>query len=241
MFISFRPAAGFATALTLGALLAAPITVQAQDMALDSDQKKYSYAVGTKLAQQLMQQFGRPESGIDMEALAAGIADAVSGGDVLMNDEEATAAIEARQQVMLDEAVARAEEAEARGVAYLGENAAKEGVTVLDSGLQYRVIESGAEDGTMPSSEDTVVVHYRGTLIDGTEFDSSYSRGVPATFPLGGIIPGWSEILQLMRPGDKWEVVIPSALAYGERGAGDQIGPNETLVFEINLIEVKEG
>lgn len=93
----------------------------------------------------------------------------------------------------------------------------------------------------MPGPDDTVVVHYRGTLIDGTEFDSSHSRGVPATFPLSGIIPGWKEILQLMRPGDKWNVVIPPELAYGERGAGANIGPNETLIFEIELLEVKKG
>jgi len=236
-----RPALGIATVIAVSTLTLNAGSVLAQDVELDNDQKKYSYAVGTKLAEQLMQQFGQADSGVDMQALAAGIADAVSGGEVKLSAEEANAAIATRQQALLDEAVAKAEEATKRGAEYLGENAAKDGVTVTDSGLQYSVIESGDESAATPTGDDTVVVHYRGTLIDGTEFDSSYSRGVPATFPLNGIIPGWSEVLQLMRPGDKWEVVIPAALGYGERGAGAQIGPNETLVFEIELLEVKEG
>lgn len=236
-----RPLLGATTAVMVSILSLGTSGVAAQDTALDSDQKKYSYAVGTKLAEQLLLQFGQAESGVDMQALAAGIADTVGEGEVMLTAEEADAVIAARQQEMLAEAAATAEDALKRGAEYLGKNAAKEGVTVTESGLQYQAIENGDESGAMPTAEDTVVVHYRGTLLDGTEFDSSYARGVPATFPLSGIIPGWSEVLQLMRPGDKWEVAIPAALAYGERGAGAQIGPNETLIFEIQLIEVKGG
>ncbi|MGI9317997.1 MAG: FKBP-type peptidyl-prolyl cis-trans isomerase [bacterium] len=222
-------------------LLGSAGTAVSQEASLDSDQKKYSYAIGTKLAAQLQQQFGGDDSGVDMQALAAGLSDAISGSDLMMTAEEADQAIAAQQQEQLAAAAAKAGVAGERGTAFRDGNREKEGVTETESGLQYAVVDSGDEAGAMPGPDDTVVVHYRGTLIDGTEFDSSYSRGVPATFPLNGIIPGWIEVLQLMRPGDKWSVVIPPELAYGERGAGAQIGPNETLIFEIELIEVKKG
>lgn len=234
-----RPSLAATTALTVGVFSLGSVQVLAQDLELDSDQKKYSYAVGTKMAEQLLQQFGQADSGMDMQALAAGITDTVNNGDRKLTAEEADAAIAAQQQKMLEEATATAEEAARRSEEFLDENAAGEGVVVTDSGLQYRVLESGDESAAMPTVDDTVVVHYKGTLIDGTEFDSSYARGEPATFPLNGIIPGWIEVLQLMRPGDKWEVVIPSALAYGEQGAGNQIGPNEALIFDIELLEIK--
>lgn len=213
----------------------------AQDVILDSDEKKYSYAIGTKLASQLQEQFGQAESGVDMQALAAGISDVVNSTDLKMTAAEADQAIEAQQQAMLAAAAAQSGVAAERGSEYRDSNREKEGVIETESGMQYTVLNSGDESGAMPGPDDTVVVHYRGTLIDGTEFDSSHSRGVPATFPLSGIIPGWKEILQLMRPGDKWNVVIPPELAYGERGAGANIGPNETLIFEIELLEVKKG
>lgn len=123
-----------------------------------------------------------------------------------------------------------------RGEAFLAENAKKEGVKTTDSGLQYRIIEEGT--GLTPSASDTVVCHYAGTLIDGTEFDSSYKRGQPAQFPVGGVIAGWTEALQMMKVGGKWEVFLPSDIAYGARGAGGDIGPNETLIFTIELIDI---
>jgi FKBP-type peptidyl-prolyl cis-trans isomerase FklB len=130
-----------------------------------------------------------------------------------------------------------AEENRKRGEAYLAENRRKPGVKTLDSGVQYKVIKEGS--GKSPKPTDTVSVHYRGTLIDGTEFDSSYKHGGPATFPVKGVIPGWQQVLPLMKEGGKLEVAIPSAVAYGESGAGRAIGPNETLLFEIELIAVK--
>jgi FKBP-type peptidyl-prolyl cis-trans isomerase len=122
------------------------------------------------------------------------------------------------------------------GEAFLAENAAKAGVKTLPSGLQYKVIQSGS--GASPKATDKVTVHYRGTLIDGTEFDSSYSRNKPATFGVNQVIPGWTEALQLMQEGDKWELYIPPKLAYGERGAGSRIPPNSTLIFEVELLSV---
>ena len=130
-----------------------------------------------------------------------------------------------------------AEKNKTEGEAFLAQNSKKEGVKTLPSGLQYKVIKEGT--GKTPKADDTVVTNYRGTSIDGTEFDSSYKRGQPATFPVKGVIAGWTEALQLMKEGSKWELFIPSNLAYGERGAGNFIGPNAALVFEIELITVK--
>ena len=123
------------------------------------------------------------------------------------------------------------------GADFLAQNAKKQGITVTDSGLQYEVIQSG--EGLSPSRTDRVTVHYRGTLVDGREFDSSYKRGKPATFPLNRVITGWTEGLQLMKVGDKWRLFIPSNLGYGSRGAGDLIGPNETLIFEVELLKIQ--
>ena len=125
----------------------------------------------------------------------------------------------------------------AEGEAFLAENAQREGVVTLPSGLQYEVLEEG--DGATPRRRSTVVVHYSGTLIDGTPFDSSYSRGEPAKFPVNRVIPGWTEALQLMQVGDKWRLFIPADLAYGDRGAGPVIGPGSTLIFEVELLEVR--
>jgi FKBP-type peptidyl-prolyl cis-trans isomerase FklB len=130
------------------------------------------------------------------------------------------------------------EKNKAEGEAFLAENKKKEGVKTLPSGLQYKVIKAGT--GKKPKVTDTVTTHYRGTLMNGTEFDSSYRRGQPVSFQVNGVIPGWTEALQLMEEGAKWQLFIPSNLAYGERGAGRDIGPNATLVFEIELLSIEE-
>jgi len=143
------------------------------------------------------------------------------------------------QAKMVAEMQALAAKNKAAGEAFLAENAKKEGVVVTDSGLQYKIIEEG--EGPSPGPSDMATVNYRGTLIDGTQFDSSYDRGQPATFPVGGVIAGWTEALQLMKPGAKWQLFIPADLAYGERGAGKDIGPNSTLVFDVELLSVEKG
>jgi len=151
-----------------------------------------------------------------------------------MSLEDAQVALQAHEQ---QAAAGASAAAIAAGASYLAENRGKEGVTETESGLQYEVIT--AAEGPKPAATDRVSVHYKGTLLDGTEFDSSYSRGEPAEFPLNGVIPGWTEGLQLMSVGSKYRFVIPSKLAYGERGAGGSIGPGETLIFEVELLEIK--
>lgn len=142
------------------------------------------------------------------------------------------------QERQMQERLAQAEQGKTEGEKFLAENAKKEGVKATASGLQYKVLTEGK--GTKPTAADRVTVHYKGTLINGEEFDSSYSRGQPVTFPLGNVIPGWTEGVQLMTPGSKYQFFIPSALAYGERGAGVKIGPNQTLIFEVELISVEK-
>ena len=146
------------------------------------------------------------------------------------------------QQEIQNKQIAKMKEASEKnakeGAAFLAENKNKEGVITLESGLQYKVLKSG--DGPSPKETDTVVTHYRGNLINGEIFDSSYKRGQPATFPVSGVIAGWTEALQKMKVGDKWQLFIPSNLAYGENGAGQKIGPNEVLIFELELLEIKK-
>ena len=223
--------------LGMSALFLFITNATAEDINLDSDEKKYSYSVGTKIGQRLIEQFGS-QPGINIDALLHGLSAIVSGEQPVITDEEANAIIQQKQQEQLAQANAKAEEKIQAGLTYLEENKNKEGVTVTDSGLQYSVVNSG--EGESPNLNDSVVVHYHGTLVDGTTFDSSYDRGEPATFSLQSIIPGWQEVLQLMKPGDKWAVVLPSDLAYGQRGAGQLIGPNEVLKFDIELLEVKK-
>jgi FKBP-type peptidyl-prolyl cis-trans isomerase FklB len=160
----------------------------------------------------------------------------------LLTEEEARAAIMHLQaqlrQKQIEAMKLAGEKNQKAGEAFLAENKKKEGVVTLPSGLQYKILKAG--EGKKPTAEDTVVCNYRGTLIDGTEFDSSYKRGEPATFPVRGVIKGWTEALQLMPVGSKWQLFIPPTLAYGERGAGAQIGPDATLIFEVELISIKE-
>jgi len=205
-------------------------TAFAGDVELKSTQERISYAIGQQMGQSL-----RTEGiEVDLPALFLAIEDATNGTDSRLTQEDIMAALTELQSQQQAEAAKRAETNLEAGNAYLAENKKKDGVKETESGLQYKVIKSG--DGNSPGAGDMVTVHYRGTLLDGTEFDSSYSRGEPATFPVTGVIQGWQEALQMMDAGSKWEVAIPSTLAYGERGAGQDIGPNATLKFEIELI-----
>ncbi len=207
--------------------------------ALTSTKQKASYAIGMNWGTGLHRQ------GIDVDtpALLQGMKDALAGGKTLLTEDEARAALMQLQKDMQEKQQAKAaQEGEANkkeGDAYLAANKTKEGVVTLPSGLQYKILTPGT--GPKPTASDSVVCNYKGTLINGTEFDSSYKRGEPATFPVTGVIKGWTEALQLMPVGSKWQLFIPSDLAYGPRGTpGGPIGPNATLIFEVELISIKE-
>ena len=217
-------------------VLSPPVTADERSP-IRTDQQMFSYTLGYQIGGQLAAQIREGGFDLDPDAFAQAIADVLSGRPPAMTSAQMEAALEMRQQQEKVRQHAVAETGRPRGEAFRAEYSQRQGVVATASGLQYRVIETG--EGRSPGPADTVVVHYVGRLIDGTEFDSSRGRGTPATFSLGGIIPGWQEALQLMREGDIWEVVIPSELAYGAQGAGASIGPNETLVFEIELISVK--
>lgn len=217
-------------------LMCTPALAQ-EPLQLDSQKSKASYSLGVDIGRNLLEQ----PVDLEPEAVARGVLDVLSGNDVQLSNEEIATALAALGKEVQEKQQAAAEEKSAAnmdaGNAFLKANAAKDGVVVLPSGLQYKVLEQG--QGPRPSLEDTVTVHYRGTLIDGTEFDSSYQRGQPAQFPLKGIIPGWQEALQLMPQGSKWQLVIPPDLAYGENQAGPLIGPNSVLIFEVELLDIK--
>lgn len=209
----------------------------AEAPALKDNRDKVSYSIGTDIGNNLKKQ----PIDINPDILVQGIKDAFSGSTPLMTENEMK---DTMNNLRKDLAAKQAEEAKKvgeknkkEGEAFLEENKKKEGVTTLPSGLQYKVLTAGS--GAKPKVTDTVTVNYRGTLIDGTEFDSSYKRGQPATFPLNGVIKGWTEALQLMPVGAKWQLFIPSGLAYGETGAGQKIGPGSTLIFEVELISIK--
>lgn len=201
--------------------------------------QKLSYIIGRNTAEQLK----RDNVNLDGKAFLLAVEDIKAGKDNRLSDKEVQETIAEMQRIVgAAQARAQAEQSEANkkeGEAFLKENGSQEGVITLESGLQYKVIKAG-EGGPKPKASDTVTVHYEGTLIDGTVFDSSYQRGQPASFPLNGVIPGWTEVVQLMSVGDKWAVAIPSALAYGTQGAGGQIGPDSTLKFDIELIKIGE-
>ncbi len=221
----------FAAALCALAL-SSPST--AQDIELDTLISKFSYMIGVQIGSSVVQQLESSAEPLDRSAVAAGISDVFAGGDLLLSEQEMEQTAEEFQQQAQEQQMAMNESNRAAGEAFRNEYAAQDGVLSTDSGLLYRVIEAG--DGDKPAADSTVTVHYRGSLIDGSEFDSSYNRGEPTSFGLGSIIPGWNEILQLMSAGSKWEVVIPPQLAYGDGGAPPAIPPQATLVFEIELI-----
>jgi FKBP-type peptidyl-prolyl cis-trans isomerase FklB len=195
-----------------------------------------SYAVGTNIAASLIQ----TNIEIDVAALIDAISDVLNGNDVKISPEETNKHLESFGKKVQDNQVsamnAAAEENIAKGKKYLDENKSKDGVSVTESGLQYEILEQG--NGDKPTPESTVKVHYAGTNIDGDEFDSSYKRGEPTQFPVGGVIPGWTEALLLMNVGSKYRLTIPSEIAYGAQGAGQAIGPNETLCFDVELLEI---
>jgi FKBP-type peptidyl-prolyl cis-trans isomerase FklB len=201
---------------------------------LKTDKQKFSYTAGYQIGQNLKRQ----NLDLDSKAFSQGAQDAIANAKPRLKPEEMQAAIQAQQKKDMEKQAAVAKKSLDAGQAFLEANKKKDGVVTLPSGLQYKVVTEGK--GKQPKSTDTVVAHYRGTLINGTEFDSSYQRNEPATFPVGGVIKGWQEALPLMKEGAKWQVYIPSDLAYGPRGAGGDIGPNEVLIFDIELVSVKE-
>jgi FKBP-type peptidyl-prolyl cis-trans isomerase FklB len=208
----------------------------AEPVELKDQNAKANYSIGYQIGGD----FRRQGVEITPEVLISGVEDALSGAESRMTDEEMrNTLVSLKQRTSSDEQEAGQQSVQdnlARGEAFLAENATREGVTTLPSGLQYKVIEAGS--GPSPKRTDQVTVHYRGTLIDGTEFDSSYSRNQPATFRLDRVIPGWTEGLQLMQQGAKWQLYIPAGLAYGESGSGARIPPNSALVFDVELIKV---
>ena len=200
---------------------------------LTNDMDRYSYAIGAQIGSNLKS----TNCEVNSAMVGRAIKDVLTDQSLALDEEETREAIMAFQQLVNEARQAATEQTLAEGKAFLDENANKEGVVVLPSGLQYKVIEVG--DGASPKATDTVRVNYRGTFIDGTEFDSSYKRGEPAQFNVKGVITGWTEALQLMKEGAKWQLFIPAELAYGPRGRPN-IPPNSALVFEIELLEVVE-
>ena len=199
---------------------------------LSSDETRVSYGIGRQMGDQLRD---NPPPGISLDALIAGLRDAFAGTPSQVSSEALNASFRVIREIMQAEAAAKAEAAAGAGRAYLAENAKREGVTVLPSGLQFEVLIAGS--GAKPGASDHVRTHYHGTLIDGTVFDSSYERGEPAEFPVNGGIAGWVEALQLMSTGSKWRLHVPSELAYGGQDVGS-IPPHSVLVFDVELLEI---
>jgi FKBP-type peptidyl-prolyl cis-trans isomerase len=210
----------------------------ATPLTLKTSKDKFSYALGMKMGGNLKKQ----DVPVDPNILARGLKDALAGGKTLLTDDEAQAALTDVQNDLRKKQQDKMQEAgsanKKEGEAFLAANKAKEGVVTLPSGLEYKILKAGT--GPKPAATDSVVCNYRGTLINGTEFDSSYKRGQPATFPVSGVIKGWTEALQLMPVGSKWQLFIPSDLAYGDRGPGPEIGPNSTLIFEVELLSIQD-
>jgi len=204
---------------------------------LNDQKKKVSYAIGLDIGKN----FKERSFDLDLDILFQGMRDAQGSGQPLLGAEEIQKVMNQFQQDMMkaeqQKKQAQAGDNKAKGEAFLAENAKKPGIQVTASGLQYKVISNGT--GPKPKATDTVKVHYRGTLLDGSEFDSSYKRNQPAVFPLNGVIKGWTEALQLMNVGSKWQIFLPASLGYGEQGAGQVIGPNATLIFDVELLGIE--
>jgi FKBP-type peptidyl-prolyl cis-trans isomerase len=238
---STQPATGQSTGTAPKASTAkkAPVTTKsATTYTLKTQKEKASYALGMKIGGDLRRQ--GVNVAVDPAVVGRGLRDALGGSKTLLTEDEERAALTQLQTQVRGQQEAKAHEAggtaRKEGDAFLAVNKGKEGVTALPDGLQYKVLTPGS--GPKPTANDTVTVNYRGTLLNGKEFDSSYKRGQPATFPVGGVIKGWTEALQLMPVGSKWQLFIPADLAYGDRGAGGDIGPGETLIFEVELLSI---
>jgi FKBP-type peptidyl-prolyl cis-trans isomerase FklB len=220
-----------------GAVIKRAPAKPATPLTLKTQKDKASYALGMNFGTGLRKQ----SIDIDPAILARGLRDSFSNGKTLLTEDEARAILTQLQGDVRKKQQELAQQLgdanKKQGVAFLEANKTKDGVVTLPSGLQYKILQEGT--GPKPAPADKVVCNYRGTLLDSTEFDSSYKRGQPATFPVTGVIKGWTEALQLMPVGSKWQLFIPSELAYGERGAGGQIGPNATLIFEVELLSIQ--
>ncbi|HZJ91962.1 MAG TPA: FKBP-type peptidyl-prolyl cis-trans isomerase [Thiopseudomonas sp.] len=199
---------------------------------LSTDEARVSYGIGRQMGDQLRQ---NPPPGISIEAVTAGLSAAFAGEDSAVSGEDLNASFTVIRERMEAEAEVKAQAAASEGIEFLKANAKKDGVTTLESGLQYEVITSG--EGAQPTRDSTVRTHYHGTLIDGSVFDSSYDRGEPAEFPVSGVIAGWTEALQLMNCGSKWRLYVPSELAYAGQAVGT-IPAHSTLVFDVELLEI---
>ena len=214
-----------------------PAASRPKPLILRTQQDKVSYAIGMNMAKNLQRQ----SVDVNPDALSRGLKDVLTGNKTLLTEDEAKTTLTNFQNDMrakAQEEIQQVSEANKKeGQDFLAANKTKDGVVVLPSGLQYKILKEGT--GPKPSAGDSVVCNYRGTLINGTEFDSSYKRGEPATFPVNGVIKGWTEALQRMSVGAKWELFVPPDLAYGERGAGAEIGPNATLIFEVELLSIQ--
>jgi FKBP-type peptidyl-prolyl cis-trans isomerase FklB len=214
--------------------IAAGCTAEEAVVKLDQPKQRISYTIGLNIGRDFVSQ----DVDVDTAALMAGVRDGLGGQKPRLSDEEMLAEVKAFREAMMAKQEAKQKELatknQTEGAAFLAKNAKEPGVVVRESGLQYKVLKEGA--GPMPKADSIVSVHYRGTLLDGSEFDSSYERNEPLTLPVGGVIPGWTEALTLMKEGSKWQLYIPAALAYGEAGAPPAIGPNATLLFEVELL-----
>lgn len=217
--------------IVLGCLILGGTFAWAQDSALDTDQKKASYAIGQQVGRDLKSQW----DGLNVEAFSLAVADVLGGKESRMKPEEMRQALQNLQGRLAEQRQKAAGQNRAAGEKFLEENKKKPGVKVTQSGLQYEILQPGT--GASPQASDRVRVHYRGTLLDGTEFDSSYKRGQPAEFPLSGVIKGWKEGLQLMKVGGKTKFYIPGDLAYGENSP-PAIPPNSVLIFEVELLDI---
>lgn len=211
-------------------------SVLEQEVELETSMQKASYGIGLSMGQSLAQD---GLNDLDLGAFTQGMQDALSGTQSRIDESELMTAFQELQADLEQRANAADEANQQAGTDFLAENAEREGVITTDSGLQYEVIESGDAEGAQPAATDMVTVHYEGKLVDGTVFDSSLARGEPIDFPVGQVIPGWVEALQLMRVGDKWKLTIPSELAYGEASPSPLIPPNSVLVFEVELLDIQ--